>query len=104
MATSTKTSWDKIPIAVFTDPIFFHKSNIRLGTRFRNYGRLTSGTTWVVQAIWTLSHSSFGVSRHMITNVRTLKDRLEMHCEETGEIKTLAFDYMSYSAIWRLDD
>jgi hypothetical protein len=104
MATSTKPSWDRIPIAVFSDPIFFHKSNVKVGSRFRNYGRLTSDTNWVVQAIWTLSHSNFGVTRHYVASVRTLKDRLELRCEETGEVKNLTFSGMSYSAIWRLDD
>jgi hypothetical protein len=103
MARSTKVAFDKIPVAVFSDPIFFHKSNVKLGTRFRNYGRLTSGTTWVVQAIWTTTHGPMGETRHYVASVRTLKDRVELRCEETGTVKLLHFGGMSYSAIWRLD-
>src|SRR5215203_2411919 len=104
MRATSKSDWKTIPVAVYSDPIFFHKSRVKVGTRFRNYGRLTSDTTWVVQAIWTMSRGPMGVTRHYVASVRTLKDRLELRCEETGDVKLLAFDGMSYSAIWRLDE
>ncbi len=104
MSAARKIAWDRIPVSVYSDPIFFHKSNVKVGTRFRNYGRLTSGTTWVVQAIWTTSHGQFGVTRHYVASVRTLKDRVDLRCEENGDIKNLVFSGMSYSSIWRVAD
>lgn len=102
--TSAIKEWDKIPVAVYSDPIFFHKSNVKVGTRFRNVGRLTPNTTWVVQAIWTTSKGPMGNTRHYVASVRTLQDRVEMRCEENGDVKLLIFGGISYSAIWRLEE
>jgi hypothetical protein len=104
MVASKKLAWDKIPVAVYSDPVFFHKSNVKVGTTFRNVGRLSPNTTWVVQAIWTMTRTSLGITRHYVADVRTLQDRIELRCEENGETKNLAFGGMSYSAIWRVEE
>lgn len=92
-----------IPTAVFSNPIFFSKYNVTVGTRLRHYGRRAHGTTWVVNDITTITPGKYGRVQHQIAFVRTLEDILNCRCEETGEWRQLRFVYVSYSAIWRLD-
>jgi hypothetical protein len=92
-----------IPAAVFTDPIYFSKFSVKVGTRFRSFGRKSFGTVWVVNSITTITSGKYGRVQHQIAYVRTLDDIMTLHCVETGEWKTLRFGYMSESARWRLD-
>jgi hypothetical protein len=97
----------RLPRQVATDvldPIFFHKSVVKVGTRFTYHGRLFPGTTWIVYRIWHIALSNGERVRTNPAWVVALKDRIEMRCEETGEIRSLSFDYISYSAIWRVRD
>jgi hypothetical protein len=44
MPSNNRTAhWTDAPIAVYTDPIFFSKYNIHLGTRLIYFGRTASG-------------------------------------------------------------
>jgi len=102
--TSKAESWRDAPIVVYTDAIFFHKSQIRVGSRFLHLGRRAPRTTWIVQRVWTFTSEKYGRVRQYVANVRTLNDILELRCEETGEERTIRFQYCSYSSIWRLQD
>src|SRR3954470_4538672 len=95
--------WKDAPIAVYTDPIFFSKYNVKTGTRLRHYGRRASGTTWVVVGIWTFRSGRYGRTRHHVTEVQHLDDILILH-NDRGEQREIRFGYASYSAIWRLED
>lgn len=102
MPVAAKNSWQTAPIVVYSDPIFFHKSQIKVGSHFLHFGRRMPRTNWIVQRIWTFQKEKYGRVRSYVTDVRTLNDILEMRCEETGEIRSVRFGYISYSAIWRL--
>ena len=102
-ASTNRKSYRDLPIAIQTDPIFFHKSQLAVGARFRHMGRLRPGTTWVLQRIWTMRKERYGDVRMHTTSVQTLRDRLELRCEEDGNVRTPSFQYLSYSAIWRLE-
>ncbi len=102
--TNKAESWRDAPIVVYTDPVFFHKTQVHVGSRFLHLGRRAPRTNWIVQRVWTFSSEKYGRVRQYVANVRKLDDILEMRCEETGEIRTVRFIYMSYSAIWRLQD
>lgn len=93
----------KIPTAVFTDRIYFSKFSVKLGTKIRNFGRTSYGTTWEVVGITTITSGKYGRLQHDITEVRTLEDIIRLHCVETGDWKTCRFGYLSEAARWRLD-
>jgi len=88
----------------YRDGIFFNKSDIRTGSRIIHYGRRASKTTWIVNAIWTITGTGHDRVKSSIYDVRTLDDRLDLRCEETGEWRTMAFMYLVYSSLWRLRD
>jgi hypothetical protein len=98
----TQDDWRQAPIAVYSDPIFFSKYNVKTGTRFRHFGRRRSGTTWTVVNIWTFKPGKYGRTRHNVNEVQHLDDILVLH-SDSGEERTIRFGYASYSAIWRLD-
>jgi hypothetical protein len=104
MTANTRTDLAKMPTAVFADPIYFSKFNVRTGTRIRSYGRKSYGTTWVVNSITTITSGKYGRVKHNIAYVRTLEDVVELRCEETGEFRQCRFGYLSEAARWRLDD
>ena len=93
-----------LPHAVFSDPIFFSKYNVQKGTYFRCFGRRNHGARYQVYDITTITSGKYGRLQHSVSNVRTLNDIIHLHCVDTGEWRQLRFIYMSYSAIWRLDD
>ena len=92
----------RVPIEVFTDPIFFHKSQIKVGTVLRHLGRKNPNTIWIVERIWSLRHTQHGWVKSSVAMTIKLDDLLDLRCEQTNEVRTLRFSYMSYSAIWRL--
>jgi hypothetical protein len=94
-----RPDWRRLPVVVHNDPIFFHKSQVRIGSRLRCFGRSRPATTWVAQRIWTFNRRG----RSYVTAVQTLRDVVELRCEETGERLDLRFGSISYSAIWRLE-
>lgn len=102
-ASTTRKPYRDLPIAIQTDPIFFHKSQLAVGAKFRHMGRRRPGTTWTLQRIWTIKNEKYGRVRMHVASVQKLNDILELRCEEDGEVKTAVFQYLSYSAIWRLE-
>src|SRR4051812_17770569 len=103
-ASTNRQSYRDLPIEIQTDPIFFHKSQVSVGARFRHKGRLNPGTTWVLQRIWTMKNEKYGRVRMHVVSVQKLDDILELRCEETGEERSLRFVYSSYSSIWQLEE
>lgn len=101
-ASNNRQSYRDLPIAIQIDPIFFHKSQLAVGAKFRHLGRRRPGTTWILQRIWTIKNEKYGPVRMHVASVQKLKDILELRCEEDGEVRTALFGYLSYSAIWRL--
>lgn len=105
--------WRRLPRAAYDgshdrpetyrDDVFFNKAEVRTGTRILHYGRRTHPTTWIVDAIWTITGSGHDRVRSSIYTVRTLDDRIELRCEETGEWRTMSFTYLVYSSLWRLE-
>jgi hypothetical protein len=92
------------PIEItFTDPIFFHKSQIKIDTRLRYYGRMAPNTEWRVVKIVTFSQrKGAAVRRKHIDHVEHLSDDITLLKTGTNEVRVITFSYMSYSAIWRL--
>ena len=88
----------------YRDGIFFNKSDIKTGSRIIHYGRRASKTTWIIYDIWTFTGSGRDRVRSSVADVRTLDDRLDLRCEETGERRTMSFTYLVYSSLWRLPD
>jgi hypothetical protein len=105
--------WQKLPRApydgshdkppTYSDATFFNKAEVRTGTRFTHYGRRGHPSIWVVNAIWTITGRGRDKVKSRIYTVRTLDDRIEIRCEETGEFRTMSFTYLVYSALWRLE-
>lgn len=94
-----RCGWRRLPVVIQNDLVFFHKTQLKLGSRIRCFGRRDSGTTWIIQRIWTFNTRG----RSHVTVPQKLDDVLELRCEETGEYRDLRFGSMSYSAIWRLE-
>lgn len=104
VAQSTKsTDWRDAPIAVYTDPIFFAKYNIHVGTRLIYYGRTASGKRLTVEAIWTFKSSPHGRLRSYVTSVQKLDDILELRGDD-GTHWERTFSYCSYSSLYRLEE
>ena len=80
------------------DPVFFPKHQLRVGTPLRFFGRTDRGALWIVTEIWTFTDK---VSRR-VNSPLTMMDIVQLRNQETGQIKTYNFTYLSYSAIWRI--
>lgn len=85
------------------DVVFFHKSQIYLGTRLINCGRLSHGSIWAVVAIKTYHQTPGGrwVARP-VDSVTKLSDELVLQNSDGSDTRQLSFAGLSYSAIWRL--
>lgn len=85
------------------DSIFFHKSQIKIGTRLLNFGRLNHGQIWRVIEIYTWAPDGHG---HLVqapaTEVTRLSDDIVIESTNPHQIRQTTFSTMSYSAIWRL--
>jgi len=92
----------KKPIVL--DDIFFHKTQLHVGTRLSYYGRNDSMSSWDIIEI--KSHflgNTVGQYRiRKVEEVRHLSDIVEVRNIHTGQRRKMSFSYMSYSAIWRL--
>lgn len=87
--------------APMLDDIFFHKTQIKIGTRLRYMGRLAPNTTWVVTSIRTRD-SKTGRLRPS-DSVQKLSDDVYLRREDNRrDLRQGTFQYLSYSAIWRL--
>lgn len=83
------------------DPIFFRKEQLKLNTALVYYGRHKPDSKWFVSRIWTFHLINGQYRSHRVSTPRTLSDAVEVTCED-GTIMELTFQYLSYSAIWRL--
>ena len=98
-----KPDLDRIPLTVFTDPIFFSNDAIRVGKTMRYVGRINTDTTWLIQQIWSTRLEKYGWVKSSVPCAVKSQDIVELRCEQTGEVKRLIANYLEYSAIWRLD-
>lgn len=87
-----------------TDPIFFHRSQLKIGTRILNFGRLTHGQLWEVIEIYTWKPDGSGnLIRTPAREVTRLTDDIILQTiRQPRQIRQTTFSTMSYSAIWRL--
>lgn len=86
-----------------TDEVFFHKSQIRVGTRLINYGRTRHGTEWTVIEVKTFKVGRTGRAYASKTGgVAKLTDEVVVRRKGANETRQISFAAMSYSAIWRL--
>lgn len=85
------------------DDVFFHRSQIQIGTRFLNFGRIAHGTLWEVVEIksYRITRSGRAIPSR-IDAVQKLSDDIVLRRLGSNEIRQLAFAGLSYSAIWRL--
>jgi hypothetical protein len=81
-----------------TDQIFFEKRQLRKGMSLRYYGRRSAGQLWFVDRIATVGEGK------TTDSPTTLRDWVRLRSAVGGEIRWLLFGYLSYSAIWRLED
>lgn len=83
------------------DNIFFHKTQIKIGTRLWHMGRLAPNTVWVVTSIRTWDAKT-GRLRPS-DSVQKLSDDVYLRREDNRhDLRQGTFHYLSYSAIWRL--
>lgn len=102
-AKSPKKKVAKPKPAPILDDVFFHKSQVRIGTAFVYMGRMDPLSVWTVVDVHTFARSKNGWKRRRAEEVAKLKDEVVLH-REGGQHKSLqlSFQYMSYSAIWRM--
>ncbi len=104
------------------DPIFFHKGQIRKGTRLVYVGRRDPNSIWIVVSIYSHVRGNLSVvgaarakAQHLLGDKRTdgqvkylrdtvLLQRLGRAGVKFQEFKHVGFGCLSYSAIWRLAD
>lgn len=84
------------------DPVFFSKDQLKVGSILKYYGRHAPGTTWEVTKIWYFTKVKGQYRSHRNQTVTKLDDAIEVVCQDDGTIMELTFQYLSYSAIWRL--
>jgi hypothetical protein len=84
------------------DPVFFRKHDLRVGTALRYYGRRHAGELLFVTGIFT-SNQGRHVPRAE-TFPQTLDDLVRLKNHETGEVRFARFSYISYSALYRIED
>lgn len=81
---------------------FFHKSQVRVGTKFRTWGRLHPNQLWRVVQIKTFPKVNGVPKPQKVGRVQRLSDDVQLVNDHTGEIRVTTFASMSYSAIWWL--
>jgi hypothetical protein len=92
-------------LANLADPVFFHKSQVRIGTHLECKGRRTpNGKVWIVKSIRTFSIIRGQYRSRKVNEVQKLSDAIELISTDgkRREYLELSFDYLSYSAIWRI--
>jgi hypothetical protein len=89
--------------APIQDSVFFHKSQVHVGSKLLNLGRLTPRTIWEVTAIRTFIRTSSGGYRaHRVQTPNHLSDIVVLKCLDVRMMRECTFGNLSYSAIWRL--
>jgi hypothetical protein len=100
----TRTARISIKAAPVLDNVFFHKSQVRMGSTFINVGRLEPGTRWRVTGIVSYTPTVTGrYRRDNVQVVRKLSDDVTMTRMGGREHRTATFVYLSYSSIWQLE-
>ena len=85
-----------------TDPVFFHKHQLRVGTALRYYGRTAAGSLWFVTGIFTTNQG-----RHVPrqeTFPQTLTDLIRIKNHDTQQVRFMSFQYLSYSSLYRIEE
>lgn len=83
-----------------TNPCFFNKADIRVGSTLKHFGVLASGTVWRVENIKTFQAAGRPMKKVQV--VEKVTDDITMYCIQTGDRRTMSFNYLRYSAIWWL--
>lgn len=99
----TTADWRTAPIGIYSDPIFFSKYAVKVGSKFTYFGRRAHGERYVCEEIWTRKLGPRGWSNHYVTHVQKLDDVVVLRSDR-GEKIERKFNYLSYSSIYRLDD
>ena len=81
------------------DDIFFHKHQLRIGTALRYCGRIDPGSLWFVSGVYTGQHI-----QRKETFPQRLDDLVRLRNYQTDEVRFMRFVYLSYSAIWQIDE
>ena len=84
------------------DPVFFRKHQLRVGTALRFCGRTHTGELWFVTGIYTTDRG-----RHVPraeTFPQTLVDLVRLKNHQTQQVRFINFQYLSYSAVWKIDE
>lgn len=86
------------------DDIFFHRSQLKVGTVLVNVGRLYHGTTWKVVGVCTYKKSGNYFNTKPVQVAEHMSDKVTIVLESGQDTvrRTLTFASLSYSAIWRL--
>lgn len=86
------------------DDIFFHRSQVHVGTKFVNWGRTYHGEIWTVIEIrdYYKSARSGEMRTRRVQDVLKLQDDLVLRSDERNITRQVTFGTLSYSAIWRL--
>lgn len=93
------------PAAQEPDSIFFSKADFHVGRSLRFYGRgAERGKLYFIQSIRTIEHSGGVLTSVRVSTPARLADRVTLREAITGQTRILSFAYLSYSAIWRLED
>lgn len=92
------------PTVIYNDPIFFHKSQVRLGVQIEYFGRRDPGARWRVIEISSHEYVKGNVYKEVtVEEVKYLTDRVTIaRVGKPGLTRNVSFANISYSAIWRL--
>ena len=104
---SIKQAKDTAPIQIqqipLADNIFFTKDQLKVGSILKYYGRHAPNTTWEVTSIRFYIMHKGQLRSHKVKSPQTLADQVEIKCRNDGTCMECSFQYLSYSAIWRLE-
>jgi hypothetical protein len=87
------------------DATFFHKTQIKLGVRLLNFGRISHGEIWEVVEIKTYRMTANGSGRVLSRKTETVMkftDDIIVRRVDGNETRQVSFATLSYSAIWRI--
>lgn len=89
---------------IILDDIFFHKTQLKIGTRLAYYGRSDAMSEWQIVGITShfLSKKVGQYRMKPVDEIRHLSDIIELQKVGSNSTRKMNFSYMSYSAIWRL--
>jgi hypothetical protein len=82
-----------------SDDVFLHMNQVIVGLELIYWGRLDHGSVWQIVEIKSYSKSG---RTSLVRSVQTYKDDIVMLRLGSNETHQVSFQYLSYSAIWRL--